>query len=171
MTGLECLKEEMKARGLTQAQCESKVAAVVLDILSNSDTNHTEEYQIKADLNKLRKEIAIEDGRLQELYNYRTEIFEEIKNLRKQQEEWQDEVQKNVDEILNQLSECETAEGRDRIKLAQMFVNSVDVNTKYDNTAYIIGLSAILSNGKVAPVEELKKINTKMPGLDAWRKL
>lgn len=171
MTGLECLKEEMKARGLNQAQCDSKVAAVVLDILSNSDTNHTEEYQIRADLNKLRKECEKEEFWLQELREQHSSLFREMNELRIKQKKWQDEVQKNVDEILNQLKECETAEGRDRIKLAQMFVNSVDVNTKYDNTAYIIGLSAILSNGKVAPVEELKKINTKMPGLDAWRKL
>ena len=31
MTGLECLKEEMKRRGMNQSQCDSKVAAVVLD--------------------------------------------------------------------------------------------------------------------------------------------
>ena len=29
MTGLDLLKEEMKKRGLNQAQCDSKVAAVV----------------------------------------------------------------------------------------------------------------------------------------------
>ena len=29
MTGLDCLKEEMKNRGLNQAQCDSKVVAAI----------------------------------------------------------------------------------------------------------------------------------------------
>lgn len=60
------------------------------------------------------------------------------------------------------LDECETAGGKDMLRLAQMFVNSVDVNSKYDNTAYIIGLAGILSGNKVAPIPELKKINRKL---------
>ena len=54
-------------------------------------------------------------------------------------------------------------EGRDTMRIAQMFVNMVDVDTKYDNTAYIIGLAAILSRGGISAIDELKKINKKLP--------
>jgi hypothetical protein len=47
-----------------------------------------------------------------------------------------------------------------------MFVNTVSVETKYDNTAFIIGLAAILSNGRINPISELKKINKKLPDVD-----
>ena len=52
-----------------------------------------------------------------------------------------------------------------------MFINSTDVNTKYDNTAYIIGLASILSGDtNSSPIAQLKKINPKLgevPG-DDW---
>ena len=44
-----------------------------------------------------------------------------------------------------------------------MFIDSVDVATKYDNTAYIIGLASILSNGSMDAIAELRKINNKLP--------
>ena len=50
------------------------------------------------------------------------------------------------------------------MRRAQMFVNSVDVETKYDNTAFIVALGAILSDGKIGAIEELRKINPRMPG-------
>ena len=49
------------------------------------------------------------------------------------------------------------------MRIARMFVNMVDVDTKYDNTAYIIGLAAILSRGGINAIGELKKINKKLP--------
>ena len=61
------------------------------------------------------------------------------------------------------VEECETLEGKDTLKKAQMFVNTVNLNTKYDNTAFIIGLASILAQGNVAPIEELRKINPDVP--------
>jgi hypothetical protein len=43
-----------------------------------------------------------------------------------------------------------------------MFVNSVNIDSKYDNTAFIVGLAAILSNGECGAISELKKINPKL---------
>lgn len=156
MTGLDCLKEEMKKRGLNQAQCDSKVAAVVLDILANADTNHTEEYQKKANLQILDAKINSQKMNLKSL-EMACE-YERTKVLK-----WRDEIETYVNTLLSELEKCETPEGRDRLKAAQMFVNSVSIDTKYDNTAFIIGLSAILSGGKLAPINELKKINKKIP--------
>lgn len=158
MTGLDCLKEEMMRRGMTKQQCEAKLVAVVLDILTKADCNHEEEYQIKADIESLKQEHQ--------------KIQAQIERDRA---DWQNDVRlygekvKELDAYLQNfnmaLENCETQEGRDRLKLAQMFINSVDVDTKYDNTAYIIGLAAILSRGEIAPIEELRKINKKIPGV------
>ncbi|MBQ6503148.1 MAG: hypothetical protein IJI57_04445 [Flexilinea sp.] len=156
MTGLDCLKEEMLRRGLTKAQCESKTVAVVLDILANSGTSYTEQYDIENHLEKLKQECADTE---RYLHNLRGQYQKEREEIVK----WKDEIQQYVDGLLEQLKTCETKEGQDRLKLAQMFVDSVNVQTKYDNTAFIIGLSAILSSGEVAPVEELRKINNKIP--------
>ena len=62
MTGLECLKEEMKRRGMNQSQCDSKVAAVVLDILSESGTQFTQEWQERKDLDDARPYEALQGG-------------------------------------------------------------------------------------------------------------
>lgn len=40
-----------------------------------------------------------------------------------------------------------------------MYINTVNINTKYDNTAFIVGLSAILTQTSFEPIKELKKIN------------
>ena len=64
------------------------------------------------------------------------------------------------------LFDCDTEEGKDVMRTAQVFINSVNVKTVYDNTAFIIGLAAILSGGKVGAIEELHKLNTKIPSVD-----
>ena len=65
-----------------------------------------------------------------------------------------------IDKFFAALNECETPEGRDALKKAQMFVNSVNIKTVYDNTAYINGLAAILTKGESATVADgLEKID------------
>lgn len=163
MTGLDCLKEEMKNRGMTKAQCDSKIVAVVLDILSNAGTNHTAEYQAKADLDAVYRAIRYAKWELENVKQELENVERACEYERKKILEWRDGIEKDVNELLSSLEKCETPEGRDRLKAAQMFVNSVTVDTKYDNTAFIIGLSAILSGGKIAPIDELRKINKKIP--------
>lgn len=156
MTGLECLKEELQRRGCTKAQCESKVIAIVLDILTDAENNHEEEYRIKADIDAM-------ELRHQSI----------LRTIDAEQKAWEEDCKKYKQQILDMdsylqnlftaIEQCETAEGRDTLKLAQMFINTVNIRTAYDNTAFIIGLSAILSHGDVAPLEELKKMNPKIP--------
>lgn len=47
------------------------------------------------------------------------------------------------------------------MRRVQVFKNEVKIDTKYDNTAYIIALGAILSDGAIGAIDELKKINAK----------
>lgn len=166
MTGLECLKEEMKRRGLNQAQCDSKVAAVVLDILSESGTQFTKEWQDRKDLEDAWRAVEKERRSIEREKNGL--LCDEVRfgKARKEIEDYAKNVQDYVERFCAGLAECETDEGRDAMKRAQMFVNTVDPKTAYDNTAFIIGLASILSSGKTATIDELRKINKKIPGID-----
>lgn len=156
MTSLDCLREELKRRGMINAQIESAVVAVVLDIVANSGDKYTKIREAEHETSKRLKELEWQvENAERKLRRMRTEE-EELRQRREQFEDYIDKFNKG-------LNECETAEGRDAMRTAQVYINSVDVDTKYDNTAYIIGLASILSNGKISAIEELKKINKKIP--------
>ena len=156
MTSLDCLREELKRRGMINAQIESAVVAVVLDIVANSGDKYTKIREAEHETSKRLKELEWQvENAERKLRRMRTEEEE----LRQRREQFEDYIGK----FNKGLNECETAEGRDAMRTAQVYINSVDVDTKYDNTAYIIGLASILSNGKISAIEELKKINKKIP--------
>ena len=155
MTGLDYLRDELAERGLSKTQIESKSVAVVLDVIANTGeryTNlHDEEVRASNKLYKLERISEVKERELREL-EFR------LNELKREMREYED----YINEFNKSLLECETQEGRDAMRIAQMFVNSVDVDTKYDNTAYIIGLASILSGGKINAINELKKINKKI---------
>ena len=159
MTGLDCLREEMEKRGCNKAQINSKVAAIVLDILSNAGDKYTkmvdQENELSERANRLHGEYWSYVHLIDHLKIRLTRIEDELKQKKAER----DEKESYIAEFYALLQECETAEGRDAMKTAQTFINTVNVNTKYDNTAFIIGLSAILCRGGVNPMRELKKIN------------
>ena len=162
MTGLELLKEEMIRRGCTKQQTEAKVIGVVLDILSNTTINQDTE-QAERQLARLRREILDEKINLRRekaRYENEKQIYErdEKKLLKIKQE-----TEAYIEDFEKAMRECETEKGRDAMRCAQVFADSVNVETKYDNTAYIIGMAAILSAGAIGPITELKKINKKIP--------
>lgn len=163
MTGLDCLREEMLARGCNKAQVESKTAAIVLDILSNSGTKYTEmanEESVWTELEmKKRKEVYWEQDTLDRLKH-------ECRRLQREVNELEEKTQADnsyIDTFLEEMQKCETAEGRDTMRKAQTYINSISIDTKYDNTAFIIGLASILSNGSVGAIKALRKINPKLP--------
>ena len=155
MTGLECLKAELKKRGCTTAQTNSKCIPIVLDIICQSGDGYREQAKLIDERDKLRAEIAYLKGWEAQ---YRREMADEEKYIQKRL----GEAQAYIDSFYKAIEECETDDGRDALRLAQMFVNTVTVGTVYDNTAFIIGLAGILSGNKVAPMGELKKINKKL---------
>ena len=165
MTGLDLLKEEMKRRGLNQAQCDSKVAAVVLDILAETKTAYTDLREAEQKTSELRNEQEKIKDRINRLNMELGDIIRRINN--KMTEEWL-YAPDYVDNFFDALEACETDKGRDALRAAQMFVNSVTIDSKYDNTAFIIGLASILSQGNVGAIEELKKINKKIPSPVKW---
>ena len=163
MNGLDCLREEMEKRGCNKAQIESKSVAVVLDIVANSGDKYTKIQEEEANLTraiaKKEKEIRNLDWRIDNRESRLRELDRKIE-IKEQKAEYDNTY---IEEFYQALNDCETPEGRDAMKRAQTFINSVDVDTKYDNTAYIIGLAAILSEGNIGAIETLKKINKKLP--------
>ena len=158
MTGLECLREEMKKRGCNNSQLNSKVIGIVLDIISGNEN-------LYINIQEAKQELADERNTLSALRlakdNLRWEckyLEEEIKMHESDYLEKCNEIKKYIDDFNKSLTECETAEGRDALRRAQVFTNSVEVNTVYDNTAYIKGLGAILSNGEVGYLDEIKAV-------------
>jgi hypothetical protein len=159
-SGYELLKAEMERRGLTKAQIESKAVGVVLDIIANNgqtnylDLNDVLYHKRQAEVGMERAErqakIIIDNARI-EANKYRRDD-EKLKTQ-------MDECIKYFKEFKEALENCETPQGRDALRTAQMFINNVDINTVYDNTAFIIGLSAILTQTNIDPIIELKKIN------------
>lgn len=160
MNGIECFKEEMRKRGMTNQQIESKAVMVALDILSNGNGKISESLELLQDIKrkiacyKLKSEQAMKCAdSYRKMADRQTKIIEE---------KWT-EYDEYIKAFNKSLEECETAEGRDRLRLAQMYVNSVNIETKYDNTAYIIGLASVISGGNIAPIMALKQINNKIP--------
>lgn len=170
MTGLECLRAKLREMGFTKAQTENRTVLAVLEILSGCNEYRNED--------KLLEEIKQLECRANSLastckaYSQRLEVitgkFEKIKaELKEASDACYKEEKEYIDAFFKALNEAETPEARDALRIAQMYVNSVTVNTKYDNTAFIVGLAAILSKGAIAPMDELHKINPKIPKVEA----
>lgn len=155
MTGLECLRAELRKRGFQKGQTESKVVSGVLDILSETGDMYKDQDKLIEERNALLSEISY-------LKTWKTRFDYEIKIKEEAIESRRKEAREYIEAWYKAIEDCETPEGKDIMRTAQMFVNTVTVDSKYDNTAFIIGLAGILSGNKVAPMLELKKINKKL---------
>lgn len=161
MTLLEQIRYEMANRGATPQQMNAKWIPMVVEIVTQNK-GYEDEAKLEADLKFLRHEI-------EHLETIKRNWREKVDHDRDELEKMKVGIENYIKEWSQAFSECETEEGRDRLRTAQVFANSVQISTKYDNTAYIVGLSAILSGGVIAPIEEIKKINTKLEIPDMWK--
>ena len=154
MTALENLYEEMMKRGCTKQQCSSKLVGIVLDIIVN---NGASEY---LNLAEARKELATVERSIQEKNSslkylqgeysrHLAEYQTDLQRLDKEKREAEKQVEYIWSGLDALLQEVETPEAKDAIKLAKYFERHTDVDTKYDNTAFINGLAAILSGGRL----------------------
>lgn len=156
MTGLDCLYEELEKRGFKVWQVkQSKMLPAVLDILANTGTLYSDLQEARQELDALKSKIADMRTSMLMLQAQRGREIEQFNEL------W--EIAAGYIEHFNaSLAACETEDGRDAMRAAQVFMNAVSVDTKYDNTAFIIGLAAILSKNGIGAMDELKKINSKV---------
>lgn len=166
MTGKEILVEKMFARGCTKQQTEAKVVDVVLDILAR-DAGILPGYALDFEKQLREKESELA-GQKRALNIKMAEFYRSSSEKGIRQREWElEEREQNVGrrerdvkqreeklaEREEQIMAPETPEMRNRVRMAKLFDDSTRVATKYDNTAYIRGLAAILSG---TPQEEVK---------------
>lgn len=166
-SGLECLREEMRKRGCSEQQTNSKAVAIVLDILASANANgemhiYQDIQTAETQLSNVEREISFALSKLgtveRDLVIKKSSAIDEIKQL----EVAKAELDNYIEDFKKSLLECETAEGRDRLRAAQMYINTVTVKTCYDNTAFITCLGAILTGQSIGIVKELKKINPEL---------
>ena len=154
----EEVKTELMKRGLPKGSVESKYVPQVMDIVLGTD------YFVK--ISEDEEEIKRQERRVIDAKNRaNAEVWKAMHKANLDVAN----VQADKEYIANfykALFDCDTEEGKDVMRTAQVFINSVNVKTVYDNTAFIIGLAAILSGGKVGAIEELHKLNTKIPSVD-----
>lgn len=174
MTGIECLKEELLRRGCTKQQSESKVVPVLLDIFAETGDFYKTRFEQDrelGDLAKSIKELKSEEWRLTdkvgrlsaEVADLNAEKGNMVDRLKDIYLEKNEQLVDYINSFNNALKECETAEGRDRMRLAQVFVNSVEIRSKFDSTAFIHWLGAILAGDRSSgPIEGYKKSNPKL---------
>lgn len=165
MTGLELLKQEMLNRGATKAQTESKLVAIVLDILANTGTTYTDLAEAHFDLENtkaLKENTEREIVALQaEIQNMKARKSIEYRILRSEQEALEQkkaEAERYIEAFNAALENMETEEARDRLRTAQVFMNSVKIDTCYDNTAFINWFGAILAGEKTGGIEAFRKL-------------
>lgn len=159
MTGLDALREEMIKRGASEAMVKSKSTAMVLEILSEGNVYSTKQWEIEErernfERNQKHYKTAAQRDAEMKLRDAEQKLCD-AEQMKKEVEE----KLKYIDAWLNGLGTCETAEARDNMRMAQVFINTVNVDTKYDNTAFIVALASILTGGKINGVTELTKIN------------
>ena len=168
MTSLEELKQEMILRGAKANQVNGKTVAMVLDILSNSNSINTNEWESeqkvkrleerKSQINKEIERLNEEAKKARELKD--TELRNVYKNIEERERGIQDMIQYCKD-LKQSIEQCETEEGREKVRLAQVFRNSVNVGIGVaDSAAYVLGLAMLLTGCDLrGGVNALKEID------------
>lgn len=163
MTGRELLEHQLKVKYKysTIPKTLDKVLEIIADNMNVLDVWRQEQH-IEY-LKERTKELEKENSRLYEKIGTKKFKYEQLEEayrylqeeIEKQVHEAEEYIRKLNDALLN----CDTDTGKDALRAAQMYANTVEVNTVYDNTAFIVGLAAILSGNHINAVDEIKKIN------------
>lgn len=150
MTGKELLFQELRERGLTENQINSKAVAVLLDVIANDGTDRYLNAKEVDDELKEKKEALVSLQNSLKIRKWQNE--EVLKSLRRRRDNLEENIKammaefnEYVAEFEKSLEAMETPEQRDRLRTAQIFTNSVKVRTDGNNTAYIHGLALLLS--------------------------
>lgn len=148
-------QNKLLLRGVNKQAVDGPTVAKAYDIIAGAEETTIADYQesIK-DLQKTLEFLEDKERITRAREDRLRELAEEISELK-------EEAIAYITRFNDSLKECETAEGRDAVRKLQLFVNAVEVETKYDNTSYITGLWAILSGEKVTAIDQLKKMNPK----------
>lgn len=153
MTGFENLKLKLLELGATKQQAESRTVELTVIALAEEQNGGTVNLNsiftdILARYKKATDKMIVQSNE----YTQKTfdlEIIErQIKELRQREEAATLEIYQAIDEIksiLEEVLEPETAEGRDKVRALHTLEQHTEINTVYDNTAFIRAAGNILS--------------------------
>ena len=139
----EELTEALKEKGyrIKKINGNEKFINDIVDILTSSD-NGVE--MVKKENEEIKERLIKENERLNALDREITRKMKEVEQKLKQVEEI-----KKENEMLRHVKECETAEGRDKARLAVIFVRAINRGlTEPLFAEYINGLGRILAANK-----------------------
>lgn len=152
MTGYELLEYELiKEFSKSKILSNRPLIQAVVKILAE------QEDRVALDLAEQKHNDAVfllHQERKKEEENRQREIELKIKTMELSQQSV--ELEKREKEI-QQMMELETPETRDRVRLSRIYKDSIEINTCYDNTAYIKGVGAILSGKELDDVQDEKE--------------
>ena len=168
MLDLERLRKDLvEKKGCSKAQANSRAVAKVLDLLTDSGDRYETLDDIESKITSRTESLKYLQERYESSRERVKEISEKINEIKADVNKTADarykQIKEYIDSFYKSLEECETPKGRDLLKVAQVYVNTVQVRTGADNTAFILGLAAILSGGKIATGNEIKKVDPKVP--------
>ena len=153
MSGYELLVSKMKELGATRQQAESKTVEMVVTILAGDFETADSRMAVLKDLeDEYRKKARECEAAEGEYRNERYNLRQKLKDLSRVRSIFAD-MMSEMKDMYNELTEAETPAARDRIRTARIYETKVNINTCYDNTAFIRGLSTILS-GQPLPDED-----------------
>lgn len=141
MTGYDLLENELAKRfNRSKINANTELIHAIVEIMAENPKEKMAirlAEKLKQEAKEMQKTNTLKERRLDDL------------SYKLAQRECQLQSQANaIDkdmEVLHRLEECETAEARDKMRLARFFMKQN--GTDYDSTAFTRGLSNILGNG------------------------
>jgi transcriptional regulator with XRE-family HTH domain len=161
------IQRVLAVKGMTQKDLAKKIPMdehYLSKLLNCKEGRHLQPDHLEAIARILGQPVAFFEGDFF-LGNFTQEevdsIFREkerLERIRCNQNEELERVDKYIKNFNESLEKMETPEARDALKTAQLFINTIDVQTDQNNTAFINGLAMILCGvrGGEYP-EKLKK--------------
>lgn len=156
--GLDCLKEKLKEMGIKPQALNNPIIPAMLCIFSKYFENGTVgmvSWKVYQDLIaevEAKRQYALQ--READASNSADEYRRKIRDLTTREFDICDreaeikEQEKKLQEAKDKIYQAETPEARDRLRMADYFREYTEVTNGYERTAYINGLSDILSGKK-----------------------
>lgn len=139
----ETIEHKMIYKGATKQQAQSKAVDILLDVLAE-DSGLVEKY-----LSNYRLQLALAVNALEKTRNEYADKLSDIPSREYAVSVKEKDLSAKETELKNlsaELKEMETPNARDAVRLMALFRESVKVDTRYDNTAFINGLAACIKS-------------------------
>lgn len=157
MTGIELLEQQIADRyGVKKASVHNSMQtttarriietmALNLDLVSDAVLSSITEREEAVEAREA--ELTIKSRQLMHAQCDADNLYSKAQRMMKEAEEKEQATQ----QILDSICQAETPEARDRLRLLEIFKQSVEIETPQNNSVYIAGMASILSGTPVFP--------------------